>query len=145
MAMDKDGLFLKFGADSPHLKVNIFNNYRIIGLLEQVAFETTKGCIYILNYNHTNNQYYLFKKFVSGKIHIDFFKSENNTPKGVLFQSKFCFDSIFIKDNLIAKSIGNDVKTLYFDPITDQYYAKWKANNVDYSLQFSHRGGPLGV
>ena len=134
--MNKDGLFLKFGADSPHLKVNIFNNYRIIGLLEEVGSKVTKGCSYSLLFNHTNKQFYFFKKFTSGKIHIDFFKNQDDTL-GVLHQ--YDDEHILVNvltDYCIAKSVGYDLKTLHYYQDKQKYVVKWSSNNNFYAMEF---------
>ena len=134
--MKKDSLFNQFGPDSPHLKVNIFNNYRIIGLLEEISMVSTKGCLYLLNYNHTNNQYYLIKQFSSRKFHIDFFKNEEHTPNYILFDHTRNFETILNQDFLVAKATGYDGKTLHFNFYTKKYFAKWNANGKEYSLEF---------
>lgn len=136
MAMNKESLFSKFGPDSPHLKVNIFNNYRIIGLLEEISMVSTKGCLYILNYNHTNHQYYLIKKFSSGKFHIDFFKNEEGVPMGILFSFERDLNWLTQEDYLLAKATGYDGKTLHFNFSTKKYFAKWNANGQNYRLDF---------
>jgi hypothetical protein len=136
MAMKKDSLFNQFGTDSPHLKVNIFNNYRIIGLLEEISFVTTKGCFYSLQFNHTNNQFILLKKFNTGKMHIDFFKNEDGFSGSL---HHFDNDNLlinFLSDYLIAKSVGYDVKTLHYYQDKKKYVVKWTANNMDYSMEF---------
>ena len=134
--MDKDSLFLKFGTDSPHLKVNIFNNYRIIGLLEEVGSKVTKGCFYSLQYNHTNKQFYFFKKFTSGKIHIDFFKNEEGIPGGLYqYDDEHILVNV-LTDYLIAKSVGYDLKTLHYYQDKQKYVVKWSSNNNSFSMEF---------
>jgi hypothetical protein len=136
MAMDKDNLLLKFGADSPHLKVNIFNNYRIIGLLEEVGSKVTKGCSYSLLFNHTNKQFYFFKKFTSGKIHIDFFKNEDGHTGELYHLNDDILLLNFITDYCIAKSVGYDLKTLHFYQDKQKYVVRWSSNNNFYAMEF---------
>ena len=134
--MKKDYLFDKYGPDSPHLKVNIFDNYRIIGLLEEVGNKATKGCFYSLQYNHTNKQFYFYKKFASGKIHIDFFKTEDGIPGGLHQYDQENILVNIVTDYMIAKSIGYDLKTLHYYQEKQKYVVKWSSNNNNYAMEF---------
>jgi hypothetical protein len=130
MAMKKD-LFMEFGADTPHLKVNTFGNYRIIGLLEEVSNLTTSNVFYSLVFNHTSKQHLLLKKYPSDKFHIDFFVNVDGSHKEIYFNTEgFAIE-------LVAFANGYDKKALHFDYFKNKYFCTWSQNGNHFVVYFN--------
>ena len=116
--------------------INIYGNYKIRGDIQVVGKFETEKIKNTLHYNHTKNQFFLFKEFQSGKCHIDFFLSYENVEPGLLFdKNNFFKDALGIVDE-IAFSISSSNKNLYFDYSKNVYVITHQNNGNVYKHYF---------
>jgi hypothetical protein len=131
-----------FGNENPVFQcddvINIYGNYKIRGDIELVGKFETEKIKNTLHYNHTKNQFFLFKEFQSGKCHIDFFLSYENIQPGLLFDKDNRFRDILgigLVDE-IAFSISSSNKNLYFDYSKNVYVITHQNNGNVYTHYF---------
>ena len=112
---------------SDDVHVAKFGNYTITGELSLIGCYDTPNIFQQLYYNHSGNHYFLMKKYLSGKVHIDFFKTFTSVPKGLLFGTSGYLEMC------VAVCEG---KELYYEFEKNRYIVSSKKDDQIYRLSF---------
>ena len=128
MAMDINEFFEIIKGDD--IQTTKFGNYTITGDLSLIGTFDNANIFQQLYYNHSNNQYFLMKRYASEKVHIDFFKSFSSVPKGLLFGT-----SGYMK-TCVAVNNGNPSKELYYDFDNERYIISSQNDDKVYNISF---------
>lgn len=128
MAMDINEFFEIIKGDD--IQTTKFGNYMITGDLSLIGTFDNANIFQQLYYNHSNNQYFLMKRYASEKVHIDFFKSFSSVPKGLLFGT-----SGYMK-TCVAVNNGIPSKELYYDFDNDRYIVSSQNDDKVYNISF---------
>lgn len=123
--MEIKDLFETIRVDGVH--TTKFGNYTITGELFLVGSYDTPNIFQQLYYNHSGNQYFLMKKYLSGKVHIDFFKTFTSVPRGLLFGTSGYLE--------MCVAIC-DAKELYYDFEKNTYIVSSKKDEQIYRISF---------
>jgi hypothetical protein len=125
MAMGIEEFLETIIGDEVH--ITKFGNYSIRGELSLIGSYDTPNIFQQLYYNHPNNQYFLMKKYLSGKVHIDFFKTFTSVPKGLLFGTSGYLEMC------VATCEG---KELYYEFEKNRYIVSSKKDEQIYRISF---------